>query len=108
MSTYEIPDIFRHFMKCLTSWIACNIYTAMVLSFLRENDYEHVYIPLRSFRSSEKITVSINIYSPTVLSFLTENDCVHVYIPIRSFLSSEKMIVCMYIYPYGPFVPQRK
>ena len=24
---HEMPDIFRHFMKCLTSRIACNIYT---------------------------------------------------------------------------------
>ena len=26
---HEMPDIFRHFMKCLTSRIVCNIYIVL-------------------------------------------------------------------------------
>ena len=108
---YEMPDIFRHFMKCLTSQIACNIYMSVFMDSLKVQQFHTSGIfTIRHICAKAVLYIHTHACS-NVSSQTVQRHCIHVLmhqawqyegtlcvcvcVPFHSFL-----FVCVYInYP---------
>ena len=67
----EMPDIFRHFMKCLTSRIACNIYIYIFQEALTKYNETHQVQLLPPTRADELPFVDARFCKPSLNSSIT-------------------------------------
>ena len=97
---YEMPDIFRHFMKCLTSRIACNIYMSVFVDSLKVQQFHTSGIfTVRPICAKALLYIHTHTCSK-VSSQTVERHCIQV---LMHQVWQYEGILCMCVFLFIPF-----